>query len=182
MKITIVTGNKLKQDMYSDFFRKHNIEYKFEDFNLTEIQAENPETISSCKAKEAYSKIKSPVVVDDIGFYILKYHSFPGIYTKHTFQGLGISNFLHLFDEGDSAKIVCSLVYKDKSIEKNFTGEISGILTKKEREIDSKNPISSLFIPNGYTITLKHLNEIENHRTKAINKLVEYLKNETNNL
>lgn len=180
MKITIVTGNKLKQEMYSRFLDKTNVKYIFDDFDLVEIQALRPEVISLNKAKEAFQRIQSPVVIDDIGFYILKYPSFPGIYTKHTFQGVGINNFLNFFDEGDEAKMVCSLVYKNGDFEKEFIGEIEGTLTKLEKEIDTKNPVSSIFVPRGYTTTLKHLDEIDNHRTIAISKLVEYLKDETN--
>lgn len=178
MSITIVTGNKLKKKMYRNALK--DFDAKFINIDLTEIQAMNPEDISLHKVREAYKKTHSPVVVDDVGFYIIKYKSYPGIYMRHTFQGLGINNFLNLFNENDEAEIVCSLAYKDKNNEKIFTGKISGKLTKEVKNIDPKNPISSIFIPNGYTKTLENLTKPDNHRTIAIRKLREYLSNETN--
>lgn len=177
MKITIVTGNKLKIKMYKDALK--NIDTQFIDIDLTEIQAIRPKDISLHKVREAYKITKSPVVVDDVGFYIMKYPSYPGIYMKHTFQGLGIENFLQLFNENDEAEVVCSLAYKNETNEMIFIGKIAGKLTKKVKNIDPKNPISSIFIPNGYTKTLENLTSLDNHRTIAINKLKEYLTNET---
>lgn len=179
MKLTVITGNKLKQRMYAQALKKTNFTLQFRDLNLSEIQSNTPQLISLDKVREAYNTIGEPVVVDDIGFYVTKYKSFPGVYFNHIFHGLGKKAFINLFNEGDEARIICSLSYKNASIEKNFIGKLHGKLTKKSKIIDNKNPINSLFIPNGYTKVLHDLPNIKTHRHIAINKFINYINNET---
>jgi len=179
MTYTIITGNTLKKDKFIKEFNVHNLSCEFLKIDLLEIQSDDPKKVSINKARQAFDLVNKAVVVDDVGFYIDKYINYPGIYIKHTFKGLGIDNFLNLFNEDDTAKIVCTICLKDCDKEKVFVGEITGKLTKKVNNINIENPLSSIFIPNGHIKTLENLSNIKDHRTIAIKNMLKYL-NENN--
>ena len=61
---------------------------------LAESQAEDPAEIALEKARQAYTKIKKPVIVEDSGFFISALGDFPMTHIKFSLKTLGIKNIL----------------------------------------------------------------------------------------
>ena len=64
--------------------------------NIKEIQSDSLEEIALEKCRYAFSKIKSPVIVEDDGLFIEKLNGFPGQYSAFVFKTIGIKGILDL--------------------------------------------------------------------------------------
>ncbi|MCL1891996.1 MAG: hypothetical protein FWF97_01725 [Alphaproteobacteria bacterium] len=101
MIIHFVTTNKGKlasvQKHFESFSLKnhkiiaHNIE-------LIEPQADTVKEVSLNKAKQAFSILKQPVLVNDSGFCIKELNNIPGPYTKYFLDTIGIEGILKIMD------------------------------------------------------------------------------------
>ncbi|HJJ56389.1 MAG TPA: non-canonical purine NTP pyrophosphatase, partial [Methanocorpusculum sp.] len=77
--ITVVTKNKNKVSEISSFF-SGIVDISHINLDCIEPQANTVEEIASYKAKYAYEKLKTPVIVDDTGLFIDILSGFPGPY------------------------------------------------------------------------------------------------------
>lgn len=184
-RLYYATGNSGKFEVVKNFFEK-NSDFEIIQFDgdVPEEQTEDQEKIAIAKAKAAWDILKEPVLVDDIGIYFHNYNKFPGTMTKLIYQGLGFEGLFRLYDEGDGASFILTLVYAYGPDQfKVFTQESPGYLTKlKILDRDSKLPFESIFIPAGYDKTYKELKftkeyENINCRIQALKKFLNYIQN-----
>ena len=168
--------------------------YKLEqvDSDFIEPQLETMEEIAKAKAEAISRKLNKPVIADDTGLEIGALKGFPGPYSKWIFYKIGNDGVLKLLDgkgtpnnRNRKAKfksaIALSIPGKDT---KTFVGTIEGTIAPEVRGKENQNGhwgYDPIFIPNGsnktwaedYNSKLK-----DNHRTRSLAKLVEYLKKE----
>lgn len=174
-----VTGNKNK------FFEVKSLlediaELKHFKTELTEIQADTLEKIAEYKVREAYSKLRQPVIVEDSGLFINSLNGFPGPYSKYVYKTIGNSGILKLMEniEDRGAIFRAVVAYYDGNILKSFVGEVYGTISKEERGKGGFG-YDPIFIPEGYNITFAEDPILKNkisHRYRAFIKLKEWLK------
>ena len=131
------------------------------------------------KAKEAYKKIRKPVLVEDVSLEIKALKGLPGTFVKFFLQTLGTEGTVKLVGKSKSDTTVTAAVaiYDGKNI-KIFKGTVYGTLSPKNRGSHGFG-FDKVFIPNGYTKTYAQMpDKLKNkisHRAKALQKVKEYL-------
>ena len=106
--------------------------------------------------------------------------------SKHVFEGIGFSGLMKLFDEGDGAEFIVSLVYaygpgKFEIFERRMSGKI--VHPTELAPFNPKLPYISIFVPDGHEKTLAELRQLEsspefNPRVTAFRDLLVWLENQ----
>ncbi len=162
MNVTFITGNQNK----ADFLAKnlgHPVGHV--KLDLDEIQSLDLHEITEHKARQAYEKIKKPVLVEDVSFGLDALGGLPGPFTKWFEIELGLDGICKLVDKlGNSGAIakICFAYYDGHQI-KFFDGEVRGTIPARPLGDDGFgwNPI---FIPAGQTKTYAEMNEEETRK------------------
>lgn len=150
--------------------------------DLPEIQGSDIEKIVSMKAEEAFKKVKQPVSVDDVGFYISAWNGFPGPLIKWLLKSGGSTLILKmLLNENDrKAEFVSAIGFHDGKEVHIFVGKVSGTIPDKHRSTRKASELETIFVPDGYEktyaeMTLEEKSQIS-HRKKSLELLKNHLK------
>jgi len=165
-----VSSNSHKYIEAKTILDSFGIELGFLKLNLEEIQSHSLNEIAEKKAKDAFSKCKKPIIIEDDGLFIDSLNGFPGPYSSYVFETLGNKGILKLVSSKRNAKFVSHIAYCDKKILKTFVGKLDGTISKSQRGKGwGYDPI---FIPKNSEKTfaeINHKNELS-HRFKALKK------------
>lgn len=157
--VTFITGNQGKADFLAKYL-DHPISHK--KLDLDEIQSLDLHEIAGHKARQAYEKIKIPVLVEDVSLGFEALDGLPGPFTKWFEIELGLEGICKMLDNFSSRQAVAKIcfAYYDGQQLKFFDGEARGTISNKPRGNAGFgwNPI---FIPNGQTKTYAEMNEKE---------------------
>ena len=138
--------------------------------NLKEIQSNSLDTIAIVKARDAFSKFKKPVIIEDDGLFIDSIDGFPGPYSSYVFQTVGSKGILNLLKNNRKAKFISVITYCDKTNLQLFKGKLDGRISKVQKGRGwGYDPI---FIPNNSKKTFAEINNKNevSHRYKALKK------------
>ena len=138
--------------------------------NLEEIQSNSLDTIAIVKARDAFSKFKKPIIIEDDGLFIDSIDGFPGPYSSYVFKTIGNKGILNLLKQNRTAKFVSIITYCDKKILQSFDAKLDGSISKN---IQGKGwGYDPIFIPNNSKKTFAELNNKNelSHRYKALKK------------
>ena len=156
-------------------FKLTDLDLKFKQLELEEIQSESLVKVSQFKALKAFEKIKDVTVVEDDGLFINSLNGFPGVYSSYVFKTIGNSGIIKLLsDKKNREAVFCSVFAFYDGININtFVGEKYGSIShSSDGEGWGYDPI---FIPEGFEKTFADLgNELKNmtsHRRIALEKL-----------
>ena len=171
-----ILGDKINLFSLSDIGLKHEI-------------PENEKTIKKnamFKAKFVNTQTGKNVFADDTGLEIDSLNGEPGVYSAR-YSGvdrnsdknieLVLRKLKNKANRNSRFKTIISLIIDGKSV--NFEGVVEGKITEEKRGSNGFG-YDPIFQPNGYASTfgemsLKEKNKIS-HRSIAINKMVQYLK------
>lgn len=150
---------------------QYNIDVKFLNIKLREIQADSLNEIAEEKSKYAFKAVSKPVIIEDDGLFIHRLNGFPGPNSSFVFKTIGNPGILkllyHIKDR--SASFVSVFVYNDGNTVRTFVGKSEGRVSSKiEGPGWGYDPI---FIPNGSELTFGQLKNKKiriSHRGKAI--------------
>jgi|SRR3989344_3727154 len=153
--------------------------HKVSKVDIPEIQSLDLDEVITQKAKDAYEKIKKPVMVEDISLEIKALSGLPGTFIKFFLKTLGTEGTVKLVsDQPTDAKVTAAVAVYDGKNLKIFKGIVFGTLSKKDRGTSGFG-FDKVFIPNGYKKTYAEMPpELKNkisHRAKATRKLKKYL-------
>ena len=137
---------------------------------LEEIQSNSLKEIALCKAKDAFSKCKKPLIIEDDGIFINSLNGFPGPYSSYIFKTIGNKGILNLLKQNRKAKFVSIITYCDKHILQSFDAKIVGSISKSEK--GKGWGFDPIFLPKNIKKTFAQLNDknIISHRYKALKK------------
>ena len=138
--------------------------------NLEEIQSNSLDTIAIAKARDAFSKFKRPVIIEDDGLFIDSIDGFPGPYSSYVFKTIGNKGILNLLKNNRKAKFVSIITYCDKTNLQSFEGKLDGKISRIQKGKGwGYDPI---FIPNNSKKTFAEINNKNelSHRCKALKK------------
>lgn len=137
---------------------------------LEELQSDSLNEIAKHKAKQAFGKLRKPVIVEDDGLFIDSLNGFPGPYSAYVFKTIGNKGILSLVKQKRKANFVSIIAYHDKNSQITFESKAYGIISKNISGIGwGYDPI---FIPSKLKKTfaqLENKNKIS-HRFKSLKK------------
>ena len=156
---------------------QYNIDVKFLNIKLREIQADSLTEIAEEKSKYAFKAVSKPVIIEDDGLFIHRLNGFPGPNSSFVFKTIGNSGILkllyHIRDR--SASFVSVFVYNDGNTVRTFVGKSEGRVSSK-----IKGPgwgYDPIFIPTGSELTFGQLKNRKisiSHRGKAISAFAKW--------
>lgn len=199
MKIIYGTSNQGKINQVKEYlnYKKENIEIvSLKDIGFNEEIEENGITFEEnslikAKAIKAFcdkNNICEVIMTDDAGLCVDALNGEPGVYSAR-YAGPNASQLeiitkvldkmKDVKDEDRTAKFVCvlTLIMPDGTV-KVARGETLGKIVKKPGPL-GKLTYNPIFMPNGFNKTMSELNDEElgtTHREKALNQMLEYLK------
>ena len=187
MKIVFATGNMHKLKEINEIAKGSNIEFILPPAGFAPIETGKTfEENSLIKAREAAKLSNSISLADDSGLCVEALNGEPGIYSARyaeTPQARIDKLLNNLADEGNrKAKFVCAMTLVDEfgQILDKEIGECYGQIAKTQSGHNGFG-YDPIFIPNGYEITVAEMSEeLKNtisHRSIALNKILEYIKN-----
>ena len=157
-EITLITGNHKK----AEYFMKHigvNIEHI--NIDLDELQSLDLEEIIVHKVKQAYDKIKKPVLVEDISLEFKAFGKLPGPFIKFFLKEMNQQDICDLLkDKTREAVIRCLIGYYDGTVLKMFEGNLEGTIALNPAG-DNGFGFDKIFIPNGHKVTRAEFGEEE---------------------
>jgi len=165
-----VSSNNHKYKEAKKILDSFGIKLGFFKSDLEEIQSHSLKEIASKKAKDAFSKCKKPIIIEDAGLFIDSLDGFPGPYSSYVFKTIGNKGILNLLKNNRKAKFVSIITYCDKTILQSFDAKLDGIISKSQKGKGwGYDPI---FIPKNTKKTFAELinkNELS-HRYKTLKK------------
>ena len=172
-----VSSNNHKYQEAKKILDSFGISLGFLKSDLKEIQSNSLNDIALVKAKDAFSKFKKPIIVEDDGLFIDSLNSFPGPYSSYVFKTIGNEGILDILKSKRKAKFVSIITYCDKTKLQSFNGKLDGSISKLQKGKGwGYDPI---FIPNNSEKTFAELdnkNELS-HRYKALRKFSKWYLN-----
>ncbi|MDR2902024.1 MAG: hypothetical protein LBU87_02815 [Lactobacillales bacterium] len=119
MEIKFITTNKGKAKTLQGCFEKlgrTDIIITPVALDIVEPQADNVAEVSLFKARQAYEKLKMPVLVEDGGLAIDALNGFPGVYAKYVNEVLGAEGILKLLkgEKNRQARCLGTATYIDR--------------------------------------------------------------------
>lgn len=145
--------------------------------DVPELQSTDPETVVRRKAEDAYTKVGSPVLVDDFSLFLDGLGDFPGPLVKHLLKETGLRGLEGLSSVADDGCTVrCTVATRDGERCRAAVGELRGSLRLSSEYADPSADmlLSTVFVPDGYDRPLSEL-RIPTHRHRAYSKLKERL-------
>ena len=134
MKITVVTSNAGKAGEVAAFFGG-TLEVDHVALDMPEHRSDDVARIAREKAEYAYEHLKTPLIVDDTGFFIKALHGFPGPYAAYVQNSIGNAGILKLMEgiKDRGAMFVTGIAYADEHGIRTFTGTLEGTITVSPR-------------------------------------------------
>lgn len=165
-----VSSNSHKYKEAKSILDSFGIKLGFLKLNLEEIQSNSLKEIAEKKAKDAFSKCKKPLIIEDDGMFIDSLNGFPGPYSSYVFKTIGNKGILKLVPSKRKAKFVSIITYCDKKTLESFDAKIDGTISKSQKGKGwGYDPI---FVPKNSRKTFVEIdgkNELS-HRFKALKK------------
>ena len=159
-KPVFITGNANK---VREFEQILETKLNYQKMDLVEIQSTDVSEVTMAKVKEAYNKLKRPVIVEDTGLFIYDINDFPGALIKFYMRDLGCDGICR-FHAGSYARAETVIGYHNGNDIQLFKGVIKGTLAIE--------PIGSygfgwdtIFIPNGQRKTYAQMTPEEKNAT-----------------
>jgi XTP/dITP diphosphohydrolase len=178
MEIVFVTTNKGKMGEAIEIGREFGIEFIPNDYDTIEIQSHDTKEIAIESAKDAYDKIKQPLIVEDSGLFIEALNGFPGTYSAYVFKTIGLDGVMKTMQDVPDRKAVMksAVAYTDGNEVKSFLGEVSGVIPDNEKGLNGFG-YDPIFIPDGNDKTFGEDTEFKSkvsHRARSLRKFCEW--------
>ena len=177
MRVFFATGNEHKFKEAKAILEKFGINVEKAEVEMVEIQG-TLEEIAVHKAKQAYSTLKSPVFVEDTGFFLLSLKfPFPGPYGKYFIKAYTKEGIVRCH-KGEEARYETVVAFAHSQGIEVFKGTLEGKIADYVARGEGFD-YDFIFIPKGHQKTLAELgidvkNEISSRR-RALEKLAEHL-------
>ena len=176
-KIYFATGNKGKAREVEQIL---GVDIEVADMDLDEIQSEDLKAIVKHKLAQAYEKLKSPVIVDDVSLEMDIWDKFPGPFVKHL-HGKDTSRMLYMLrnETNRNATMISTVGYHDGKKMHCFTGKLRIRIADKNYG-DGGWGLDPILVPLGQDKSFAQMTEAEknadSHRTRALLMLKRFLK------
>jgi len=136
LKLYFVTSNENKFNEVSKILSSYDVQVDMAKLELLEIQTDDPTMIASDKARNAYSSLKTDVIVEDDALFIDSLKGFPGPYSAFVHKTIGNEGILKLMENvvDRRATFKSIIAYCDSSlVPVIFVGTVQGTITETQR-------------------------------------------------
>ena len=159
MNVVYVTGNPGKARYFSKII---GLDIEHHDADVDEVQSLNLEEIAVHKAKQAFTYLKRPVIVEDTSLSLKSMAPLPGPFIKWFEIALGLDGFCRLADiSPDRSAIVSNIhVYYDGRKTHLFKSSLEGTIADKPRGKGGFG-FNPTFIPVGKSQTMAEMPDEE---------------------
>lgn len=180
-KITYVTGNWSKLMSAKEILEPLGIMVDNKKMDTAEIQADTVDEIAKHSAKEAYDKLKCPVLKNDTGLFVEALGGFPGPYTHYVDETIGEDGLLKLLEneENRNACFIEAFAYCEDGREPVVFKSITKGTIAREKSGTYGWSWDFIFIPDGCDKTMGNYPDSERcllWNTDAYHELANYLK------
>ena len=174
--ITFITGNQNKANYLAKYL-DHPVDHI--KLDLDEIQSLDLKEIVEHKVRQAYDKIKKPVIVEDVALEFAALGGLPGTFIKFFVEKVPFETICSMIDgKTRNATARCIFGYFDGKNLELFEGNLDGEIAETPSG-ENGYGWDKIFIPQGYSITRASLSEEDDQKTylqiKPFKKLKEYL-------
>jgi len=172
-----VSSNNHKYSEAKKILDSFGINLGFLKSNLEEIQSNSLENIAMAKARDAFSKFKKPLIIEDDGLFIDSIKGFPGPYSSYIFKTIGNKGILNLLKNNRKATFLSIITFCDKNSLESFDGKLNGNISKTKK--GKGWGFDPIFIPNNSKKTFAEINNKNelSHRYKALKKFSKWYLN-----
>jgi non-canonical purine NTP pyrophosphatase (RdgB/HAM1 family) len=164
-EITFITGNQKKADYLAKYL---GFPVKHVKLDLDELQSLDLKVIVEHKVRQAYEKIKSPVIVEDVSLEFEGLRGLPGPFIKFFREKLSSEELCSLVN-GKSRGVVARTVYGyfDGGEVVLFEGVLNGVVADKPAGNGGFGAIGwdDIFIPVGYEKTRAEISADDYEKT-----------------
>jgi len=173
MNITFITGNQDKAD-YLARYLGYPVEHK--KLDLDELQSLDLHEIVDHKVKQAYDRVKAPVLVEDVALEFTALGRLPGTFIKFFLEEMSFETICSLLNgKSREATARCVFGYYDGVRLELFEGKLSGTIAEQPSGSNGFG-WDKIFIPEGYSVTRATLDEQDDRKTYMQIKPFEQLK------
>ncbi|VVC01102.1 Non-canonical purine NTP pyrophosphatase [uncultured archaeon] len=170
-KILLLTSNHHKCAEANMILKPYSIKIIQKSAKGIEIQSDSIEEVARVCAKNAYSKFRVPLLVEDSGLFVDALRGFPGVYSSAIYKQVGCEGILRLLAQKRqrSAKFVCALAYANSSGVRLFRGVVHGTIASRIHT-GAGFGYDPIFIPKGYSKPFSALPKVKaslSHRGRA---------------
>jgi non-canonical purine NTP pyrophosphatase (RdgB/HAM1 family) len=147
--LTYITGNPEKA---ASFSRYSGLKVRHVKVDLEEIQTLDHRELVQHKARQAYSEVGSPVLVEDVFLTFDAWGSLPGPFVKYFVEAKeGVENMCRMLDGFANRRAVASCVFGIYDGERTFVlkGEQAGKIAYEPRGVGGYG-FDRIFIPDGF--------------------------------
>ncbi len=175
--VTFITGNKRKVEY---LFKYLGYPVDHVKLDLDEIQSTDLHEIVEHKVREAYSKIKKPVIVEDVALEFEALGGLPGPFIKFFVQKVPLDVICSMIKKGMTRKATarCVFGYFDGQTLEIIEGHLDGEIAEAPSGSNGFD-WDKIFIPQGYNVTRASLSEKDDQKTylqiKPFAKLKKFL-------
>jgi inosine triphosphate pyrophosphatase len=183
MDITFITGNPNKAKYVAQWLGR---DVKHKKLNVDEIQSIDVREVTEHKARQAYSMLKSPVLVEDGSLVFCAMAPLPGPFVKWFIESSGLEQTCRMLDGFSDRSAIATLNYclYDGREARFFEGQMRGTIAQHPRG-DGGFGFDKIFIDDQYGVLRSEMDEAAyketSYRYKAIAKLAKYLARVDNN-
>jgi len=175
MEIYFVTINKNK---HREFEQILGMRLKRIRLDLDEIQSIEVEKVVEHKTKQAFEKIKKPVIVEDTGLYFKAWNGLPGALAKFFDKTIGYGNLCKLLKGNREAWAETVIGYFDGKRFRKFKGKVLGRISQEPRG-NNNFGWDIIFVPTGFKKTFAEMTSEEKNKISmrriALEKLRRFL-------
>ena len=195
MDICYVTSNQKKFDeachvLYQNEADKQLYRIRHAFIHLDEIQG-TPQEIAKHKAKEAYSKLRAPVIIDDVSVHFPAIGGMPGPYIRSFLEALGDNGLYTLISHyaDHTCYVTCTIGFlENEHTEPHiFQSTMKGTIVAPRGTLThhGKTSWNRIIQPDGFDTTVAELTLEEisriSPRGAAIGQLKEFLREKGKN-
>lgn len=176
-EFVFVTSNKNKVREVEAIL---GIKLKRAALELHEIQDLDLAKVIEHKTRDAYRRLRKPVLVEDVGLYVKDWRGFPGPFVKWLYVTMGLRKFARILSKKNrQAEWLVMYGLFDGQNFHPFSGRIKGALALAPRGMSGWG-FDPYFIPAGYRQTYAQMGQSEklkiSARRIALQKLKKFLK------
>jgi XTP/dITP diphosphohydrolase len=168
--VVFVTGNLNKLAVARQHLAPFGIEVEHVVLDLDEIQAPTVREVALHKARQAFSALRRPLIVEDSGFYIDELN-FPGPFVKHVVAMMGVERLARVADVTRDRRCHFDsvLVHVDEAGQETVFEDRASTGTLAATPVGQPQPgswsaIWHIYIPDGYDRPASALTPEENER------------------
>ncbi|HEY4483260.1 MAG TPA: non-canonical purine NTP pyrophosphatase [Candidatus Paceibacterota bacterium] len=156
MEVTFITGNQKKADYLAKYLG-HPVKHL--KLDLDEIQSLDLKEIVEHKVRQAYEKVKGPVIVEDVSLEFEALGGLPGPFIRFFVDNVAYETMCEMINgKSRRATAKATMGYYDGQTLKIFEGALGGEIAMKPSG-DNGYDWDKIFIPDGYKVTRANLSE-----------------------